>query len=161
MRNMKKNGFTLIEALIAVVLISLAIVSLLAANSAFTQANAVGTHLSTAEFLVEQIKELTAPLPVIDANTGAAVFGAEEAALTDYDDLDDFDDKTFSPPIDADRTPLNDFAAFSQQVTVQNIHPGDFEQVLADHGSDFVRVTVTVFLNSEQLSSASWVRARY
>ncbi|MHC4498617.1 MAG: prepilin-type N-terminal cleavage/methylation domain-containing protein [Planctomycetota bacterium] len=158
---MKKAGFTLIEALIAVVIISIAIVALLAANSAFTQANAIGTELSTAEFLVEQIKELTATLPVIDPNTGAATFGAEEAALVDYDDLDDFDDMTFSPPINADRTPLNDFAAFSQQITVQNVHPGDFEQVVADHGSEFVRVTVTVFLNSENLSSASWIRAKY
>jgi type II secretory pathway pseudopilin PulG len=158
---MKKTGFTLIEALIAVVLISLAIVALLAANSAFTQANAVGTELSTAEFLAEQIKELTATLAVIDPNTGAATFGAEEAALLDYDDLDDFDDMTYSPPIDADRVPLNNFAAFSQQITVQNVHPGDFEQVVADHGSEFVRVTVMVFLNSEKVSSASWVRAKY
>jgi Tfp pilus assembly protein PilV len=158
---MKKGGFSFIEVLIAVVLIALAIVSLLAANSAFTKANSAGTYLSTAQFLVEQIRELTALLPVIDPNTQTSTFGAEEAALADYDDLDDFDGGSFSPPISADRAVLNNFAAFSQQITVENVNAADFEQVVADHGSYFVRVTVTVLLNSAEVSSNSWVRARY
>jgi type II secretory pathway pseudopilin PulG len=160
-RIMKKNAFTLIEALIAVILISLAIVSLLAANSAFTQANAAGTYLSTAEFLIEQIRELTALLPVVDPNSGTGVFGAEEPALADYDDLDDLDGKIFSPPISADRTVLNDFAAFSQQITVENVNPTNFEQVVPDHSGNFVRVTVKVLLGSKEISSTSWIRARY
>jgi prepilin-type N-terminal cleavage/methylation domain-containing protein len=159
---MSKRGFTLVEVLLAIVVISLALVSLLAANSVFTQNNAAGTNLSTAEFLVEQIRELTAPLAVTDPNAiGTPVFGAEEASLLLYDDLDDFDGKTFSPPINADRQPLNDLAGFSQQVTVQNVSAADFELVVADLGSSFVRVTVTVYLNSKKISSASWVRAIY
>jgi len=158
---MKRGGFSLVEVLIAVILIGLAITSLLAANGAFTKANGAATDLSTAEFLIEQIRELTALLPPIDPTTGPAAFGAEEAALTDYDDLDDFDGKVFSPPISADREALNHFAAFSQQITVENVNPANFEQVVADHGSNFLRVTVTVYLNSKQISSTSWIRARY
>lgn len=159
---MKKRGFTLIEVLVAVMLLGLAIVSLLAANTAFTAANGAGTNLSTAEFLVEQIKELTMPLAVIDPETtGIPTFGAEEAALGEYDDLDDFDGKVFSPPIDGRRQILSNFSAFSQHITIQNVEPGNFEQVTADHGSNFVRVTVTVFLNSQQISQSSWIRARY
>ena len=63
---MKKNAFTLIEVLLAIVLVGIAIVSLVAANASYTKANGAGTDLSTAEFLVEQIKELTAPLAVTD-----------------------------------------------------------------------------------------------
>jgi hypothetical protein len=166
MRATKYNGgFSLIEALIAIVLVGLAVASLLAANGAFTKANGAGTDLSTAEFLVEQIRELTALLPVVEPGTpesGVDVFGPESGeTLATYDDLNDFDDKSFTPPINADRTALADLAAFSQQVTVQNVNASNFELVVADHGSAFIRVTVKIYLNSKEISSANWLRARY
>ena len=156
-----KHGFSLVEVLIAIVLVGLAIASLVAANGSFTKANGAATQLSTAEFLVEQIRELTALLPVIDPESGVGTFGPEEATLAGYDDLDDFDGASFSPPISADRIVLSDFAAFKQQVTVQNVSAANFEQLVGDHSSSFVRVTVKVFLNSKQLNVASWIRADY
>jgi len=155
-----ESGFSLIEVLIAVILIGLAITALLVASGSFTMANGAGTDLSTAEFLVEQIRELTALLPVVDPQTGTATFGAEETGLANYDDLDDFDGAIFSPPIDASRIPLNDFAAFSQHVTVERVSPTNFEEVISEDKS-FVRVTVKVFLNAKEISSTSWIRARY
>jgi len=138
---MKKSDFTFIEVLIAIILIGLAIVSLVAANSSFTKANGAATDLSTAEFFIEQIRELT--------------------AMVGYDDLYSFDGASFSPPINTDREVLNDFAAFSQQITVENVNPANFEQVVADHSSDFVRVTVKLFLSSREISSVSWIRAHH
>lgn len=135
---MKKGGFSLIEALVAMVLIALAIAALVAAGSSFTRANAAGAELSTAEFLIEQIRELTAMLP--------------------YDDLDDLP-SDFCPPVGADGTVLNDFAAFTQHITVENVSESDLQQVVGD--SDFIRVKVEVSLNSRQISSAGWIRARY
>ncbi len=163
MENKKnKSGFSLIEVLIAILLVGLAIASLVGANSAFTQSNGAGTDLSTAEFLLEQIRELTALLPVIDPLTGTSTFGAETGeTLTTYDDLDDFDGAVFSPPINADRNSLNDFTAYSQQVTVENVSASNFEQVVSDHGSNFIRITVKISMNSKEISSASWLRARY
>ena len=163
MRNTKyKSGFSLIEVLIAVLLVGLAIASLVAANSAFTKANGAGTDLSTAEFIIGQIRELTTLLPVIDPQDELATFGPETGeTLAGYDDLDDFDDATFSPPISAERIPLNEFSAFYQQITVENVSASNFEQVVANHSSSFVRVTVSVYLNSKKISSASWLRARY
>ena len=158
---MNKKGFTIVEVLIAILLVGLAVASLVAANRSFTRANGAGAELSTAEFLLEQIKELTAALPVVDPESATTTFGPEEASLAAYDDIDDFDALTFSPPINADRITLNDFDAFSQQVTVENVSASNFEQVVADHASDFVRVTVKVFMNSTEISAASWIRANY
>ena len=161
---MRKQGFTLIEVLVAIVLIGLAIASLVAANYSFTRANGAGVNLSTAEFLIEQIRELMAPLAVVDPNTGISVFGPEEGSLADYDDLDDFDgfnSTTLGAPIDARRQPLNDYANYSQRIMVENVSASDFEQVVSSHMSDFVRVTVDILVNSEQINSVSWVRARY
>ncbi len=158
-----ESGFSFIEVLIAIVLVGIAIASLLAANSSFTRSNSAGTELSTAEFLLEQIKELTIRLPVVDPNSGMTTFGpeADETTLADYDDLDDFDDAVFSPPISADRVTLNGFDAYTQQITVENVSGGNFEQVLTDHGSFFIRVTAKVFFGSKQVVSADWVRASY
>lgn len=158
----RKDGFTLIEVLIAILLIGLAIVSLISANGAFTQANGAGVELSTSEFLIEQIRELTTVLPVIDPNTGTSTFGPEASeTLADYDDLDDFNGASFSPPISADRNALNDLSAYTQQITVENVSASDFEQVVSNHSSFFVRVTVQVFLNTREISSARWLRSQY
>jgi prepilin-type N-terminal cleavage/methylation domain-containing protein len=166
MRATKYNsGFSLIEVLFAMMLVGLAVTSLLTANAALTKANGAGTNLSTAEFLAEQIRVLTALLPVVEPNTPDSkvdVFGPEAGeTLATYDDLNDFDGLTFSPPIDADRKPLTELSSFSQQVTVQNVNPSNFEQVVADNSSAFVRVTVKVYLNSNEITSASWLRTRY
>ena len=136
-----KNGFTLIEVLFAIVLVGIAIASLVGANISFTKANSVGTNLSTAEFLIEQIRERT--LSVV------------------YDDLYALDGANYSPPINVNGEVLNDFAAFSQQVTVENVSDTDFSLVVDDHTSSFVRITVRVLLNSREISSAGWIRAQY
>ncbi|MCP4607797.1 MAG: type II secretion system protein [Planctomycetes bacterium] len=156
------GGFTLIEVLIAILLVGLAIVSLVSANGAFTQANGAGAELSTAEFLIEQIRELSTVLEVIDPNTGTTTFGPEASeTLANYNDLDDLHSAVFSPPISADRNSLNDLGAYSQQITVENVSASDFEQVVGNHTSSFVRVSVKIFLNTREISSASWLRSQY
>jgi prepilin-type N-terminal cleavage/methylation domain-containing protein len=138
---MKKHGFTLIEVLIAILLVGLAIASLVVANGSFTKANAAATDLSTAEFLIEQIRE--------------------RSISVNYDNLyglEHFDKVPFSPPISADGESLNDFAAFSEQITVENVSENNLKDVVI-YDSGFIRVTAKVFLNSKEISSASWLRA--
>jgi type II secretory pathway pseudopilin PulG len=164
--NRRPNGFgkafTLAEVLIATVLIGLAIVSLVMASKAFTQVNSAAVKLTNAEFLIDQIRELTTPLDVVDPQSGTANFGPETGEyLSNYDDLDDFDGISFSPPINASRQQLTDMSAFTQQIVVENVSATNFEQVVADHSSPFVRITVRIFLQNEELSSRQWLRARY
>ena len=157
-----KSGFSLIEVLIATLLVGLAVASLMAGNRALTKANGAGTDLSNAEFLLGELRELTVLLPVVDPVTDDDTFGPEAGeVLANYDDLDDFDGANFSPPICAERSVLNSSAGFSQQITVENVSASNFELVVGDHTSDFVRVTVRILLNSQEISSASWLRARY
>lgn len=157
------RAFTLAEVLIATVLIGLAIVSLIVASKAFTQVNSAAVKLTTAEFLIDQIRELTTPLDVVDPQSGTAEFGPETGeSLSNYDDLDDFDGLTFSPPINASRQQLTDMSAFTQQIVVEKVSATNFEQVVPDSDlSPFVRITVRVFLQNEELSSRQWLRARY
>lgn len=132
-----KKGFTLIEILIVVVLLGMAMAAIVASNVAFTQATAQAAQLSTAEFLIEQIRELT--------------------ALLLYNDVDDFNGAVFNPPIDCQQRQLTDFSDYSQAVTVENLsanlQPGP------DPNSPFVRVTVRILYQNNEITKASWIRS--
>jgi len=160
-KTFRSNGFTLIECLFAIFLIGVAVAALVAASGSLTRVNAAGTELSTAEFLVEQIRELMDLVPVLDPEQGASIFGPEEGSLSLYDDVDDFDNASFNPPISADRQTLNDFSGYTQTVVVENVNQSNFEQVVANHSSDYVRVTVSVSLSGQEVTSARWIRTNY
>jgi prepilin-type N-terminal cleavage/methylation domain-containing protein len=130
-----KAGFTLVEALIALAILGFAITALLVANQSYTAANAEGLELSTAEFLIEQIREATVATPFaqLQPNYGG---------------------KTFSPPHDSQGNPLTAYSGYSQKITVQNT--GDFGPI-----ADFYNITVEIYLNNKKLSSANWIRANY
>jgi type II secretory pathway pseudopilin PulG len=176
MRNQTSNikhqtstgGFSLVEVLIATLLVGLSIAALVAANGSFSQTNVTGADLSTAEFLIEQIRELTTMLPLVDPTVvNWTTLGPEsgETNVAAYDDADDFkgfDSITLGAPINAQGTTLPALAAFRQQVAVQKVNPSNFDQTWGDNSaSDFARITVTILFNGQPISSASWVRARY
>ena len=138
---MNKKGFTLVEVLVAIIIVGIALVSLIAANSSFTTTNGYGVELSTSEFLLQQIREMT--------------------TLTAYSDLHSFDEVVYNPPKNTSGEDLTDFRAFSQQITIENVSASNFQTVVADSSTPFVRVTVTIRLNSKPISSASWIRASY
>ena len=156
-----KKAFTLIEVLIALLLVSVAIISIVSANLSSTKINAAGADLTTAEFLIEQITQLTMMLPAVDPNSGTSNFGPESGeTLAIYDDIDDFNSVTFNPPIASDRSTLTAFNNFSQQITIENVSASNYETTVGNHLSDFYRITVTILQGSEEINSVSWIRAK-
>ncbi len=135
-----RKGFSFVEILISIILVGLSITALVIASNSFTQANAAGADISTAEFLIEQIRERT--------------------ALMSFADIVTMGDATHTPPIDALGAPLNALASFSQQVSVAYVNQNDFTTE-AVSPTDFLRVSVTVVLNGRPISSAGWIRTRY
>ncbi|MHC4881208.1 MAG: type IV pilus modification PilV family protein [Planctomycetota bacterium] len=145
MKKMKQRrtfvrGFTLIEALFATMLLGLVIAALVAASGAFTMANGYGVDLSTAEFLIEEVRERTAN---VDFDTLLATY----------------DGQTFSPPVDLTGAAMSDFSGFSQQVQIDYVESGNFANTVTGP-TDFVRVTVTVTKAGTPISDTSWIRAR-
>lgn len=134
-----QKAFTLLEVLIATVLLGIAISALMAANGAFTMVNKAGLDLSNAEFLIEQIREMT--------------------TMDEYSSLSALDDTTYSPPVDASGSAIDAFSDFSQRVTVQNVHENNFQQIEPDGGSDFLRITVEILHGNDVITEASWIRA--
>ena len=134
------NGFTLIEVLFAAMLIGLVIAAIAVSSGASTMVNGVGLNMSTAEFLIEEIREQTASMT--------------------FDEVVAYTASPINPPIDLSGTPMAEFSAFSQQVTVEYVQDSDLTQVdTTPDDSHFVRVTVTVTKNGNLVSSASWIRA--
>jgi type II secretory pathway pseudopilin PulG len=132
-------GFSLIEALVASVIIGLAVVGLLLSSGSLTKVNAAGIEISTAEFLIEEVKSRCASMAYDDL---PAVVG------------------TYSPPQDIYGAALTNFSTFSQQVTVDNVSNSDFTVVVGPGSSDFVRITTKILVDGSEISSADWIRAR-
>lgn len=152
----RRNGFTLIEAALATVIVGVGVLAMIAAQQAFHQKNMWSTELSVAMRLGNEIRELTLNLPRHDPVTGQTTWGPEanEEGLGDFDDLDDFDGEegagtVFSAalgngPINARREVIPDMDGWSQTVRVFCVDPLDITAMVDDFASDFVKVEVTV-----------------
>ena len=137
--NKKQKGFTLIEALFAAMLIGLVIAALAVSSGAATMVNGAGIDLSTAEFLIEEIREQT--------------------TTVDFDGVLTYNGNTYNPPIDISGASMAEFSGFSQQITVEYVNPSNLNQV-SGTATEFVRVTVTITKNNRPISTASWIRAQ-
>ncbi len=132
------GGFTLLESLFAVMLIGLVIAAIAASSGAFTMANAFGVDLSTAEFLIEEIRELTANTPFADL-------------MTLVGDHTWPNDNVTPAPTAAE---IQAFSVYTQQVGIEYCG----SEFGADN-NDFARLTVTILKNGQPVSDANWIRA--
>ena len=102
-------AFTLIETMLALVIIGVGVVAVIQAQREFISNNLWSTHASTATYLANEIRELTRNFPRHDKKTGGIFFtnpadastftgwGPEtgENTVNDLNDLDDFDGAVF------------------------------------------------------------------
>lgn len=162
-RSRRRGGYMLIEAALAIVIVGVAVVALLAVIHAGTKANAASRELTRATYLAQEIRELIAPLPSEEEGGG---FGPEAGeSLSTYDDIDDFQDVTFSPAINSQRQTLTDahWDGWSQKVTVENVDPNYLagHQTLPGGSTDMMRVTVEIYRDNRFVHRISWLAAAY
>lgn len=99
------RGFTLLETMLTLVIISIGVAAVFESYGAFTIANEWSSRTATAELLANEIREYTRNLPRHDPVTGLGVgaggvvygWGLEPGEVNpgDIDDLDDLDGLTF------------------------------------------------------------------
>ena len=169
----KRRGFTLIEAALTTFIIGTAVLATIQLFAACTQENSVAAHNTTAMLLASHIQETMAGLPVLDPSYANTYFGPEPGeTLKSYNDADDFDGSSFSPPIDATRTQLPQMAQYTQVVSVvpilanklnSNTNPAALDLPKATY-TGAVRVQVRILYRPTPLSApqevfrASWLR---
>ena len=142
-RRRSSSGFTLIEAAVATVVVGVGIVAALGLFAACTQQNRAASHATAAMMLAGNVQELMAELPFAEPKALVATFGAEPGeTLETFDDVDDFNGASITPPVDALRRPLAELDRYTQAVTVAAVDPNTLAPTSA--GGEAVRVTVNV-----------------
>lgn len=170
MRARPERGFTLIETMLAVVILGLGVVVILRSMMTFLQTNTWSTHSATAGYLGQELRELTRNLPRHDALSGGLYFTVDGGGDTilngwgletgeilpeDIDDIDDLDGLAFGTPPAPDgftvtqwmaTGPINAFG----EIIEQTMHDGTVSMVDDGEGgqeaealrgwSQFVRV---------------------
>ncbi len=137
----QRRGFTLIEVAIVTVLVGVGIVAVMQLLAAGTVANAESAKLTTAMGLAGNIRE--------------------RAVRISYNNLfTSFNDRTYSPPIDATGTVLNSFSAWSQVVDVKYVDPNAVTVTVPDTQVEpTAQVTITVRHNNRAVYTTSWLAA--
>ena len=137
------QGFTLIEAAMATVIIGVGVLAMVDAQSSFITSNNWSSHAASGTYLANEIREMTRNLPrhdpvnglFIEDDGGAGVLhgwgpDAGEVTVDDFDDIDDFDGLTFSHIgtagfDDGDLPgPINAYAEIIPDITLDGIETG-------------------------------------
>jgi len=140
-----RNAFTIVEAVISTVIVSVMFVAALntVGASKVTQYRValVNRGRLLAESLLSEVLQQS-----YDDPDGAAVFGVESGELAtvraDFDDVDDFDEWSSSPPVGRDGTPLTHSTGWKRAVQVEWVDASDAGQVKGAE-TGVKRVTVT------------------
>jgi prepilin-type N-terminal cleavage/methylation domain-containing protein len=169
-------GFTLLESLMAIVIVGTGTLSILAAQQAFHRQNDWAQRSSSAMLLANELRELTLSMPRHDPITGIDTVGPEagESSVSDFDDVDDFAGvvtsgigagTTFDPPINALRQTIANMDGWSQLIEVEDVLPDDISaaspQLLGT--TDLTRIRVSVRYQSPQdntpqtIAQLTWV----
>jgi len=153
----RTRGFTLIEAALVTTIISFGVLAMLQLLAVGTVSNNDGAEMSTAINLAKSVREMMIGMSIADPVTPTH-WGAENGEnLATYNDIDDFDGKTYSPPIDARRTSIAALSDWSQTIRVQTVDPNLLTSTVPNGTTAAVRVTVTVSHNGKTVTSYSWV----
>lgn len=103
-------AFTLLETMLALVIIGVGVLAFVDAQTSFIRSNNWSSHAATGMLLANEVRELSRRLPRHDSVTGLTLQGTGtsaivigwgreggEVAVDDIDDLDDLDNVTFGP----------------------------------------------------------------
>jgi hypothetical protein len=137
--------------MLAIIVVATGSVAMMQFMYASSVSAITANEITTAEMLVDSIREATASLPIVDPESDATSFGREPGeTLSTFDDVDDFAGQSFSPPIDATRTTIDALSDYNQKVDVYPIawdDPGgntDGSDIAAGTYTGALRVVVTV-----------------
>lgn len=154
------RGFTLIEIVVATVLVGLALVAMMASAGSNTRVNDAGTKLTQGTFLTQEIREWTLSLPFSDQDPGdlgnqPGSDGSDPQVWVD--DLDDLMNVTYCPPRDGQGYAISALPSWSQTISMTWRDPNDLGSTVSPGASDIIYVNVDVKHRNRLVVSSGWL----
>lgn len=115
------HGGTLIEAVLAIVVLGIAMPPLVGLLQQVAARSADDTYQAMAVTYAESLMEEIVSKNFEDPNLANGSFGTEESSRAAYDDVDDYNGLVESPPKRLDGTPLDQYGGFTRTTTVDNV----------------------------------------
>lgn len=160
----RDGGFTLIEILLAVVILGVAFVAFLSAMQTGIHTGAESSDLTKAMLYAREMREWTRSLPFHDTDAADADNPVGPDVVTNgvpfVDDVDDLLGATFSPPRDSFGNEITDATEWSETVTLIWKSEADPTVTVADGASNLIFVEVTIKKNGETILTTNWLRAK-
>lgn len=152
-------AFTLVESLICIVIVGVMLTAALrtvgasSATQAKTSNRAIGGML--AQSLMDEI------LQQAFENPTSPTFGPEpgETSRALYNDVDDYNNLTETPPKNLDGTSMSNLSGWSRSVTVAWANISNLNQA-AGSDTGIKRITVTVTKNGQTIATRYAIRTR-
>ena len=167
------RGFTLVELVVTLVVISIVLLGVTYALSfAFRhqsdglwQAKAVTLAQSYVEEIMARRYDEATPLggvpPCSPATLPCTGIGADGEGRTGFDDVDDYHGLDEQPPLDSEGVPRADYAGYRVQVAVAYLTPAQVGDFALDDPTDAKRITVRVTPPGKSAMAFSMLRANY
>ena len=145
-RRTSNRGVTLIEAVVAISVLAIAIPPLVGLFTEVASHGTGNTYQGVAVVYADSLMEEIVSKAYEDPDEPSGSFGSEEAFRSSYDDIDDYDGMSNSPPERIDGTTLGDYGGFTRSATVDNVTAADPDPTTpqSDGSTDFKRIEVTV-----------------
>ncbi len=151
---------TLAEVVIAMAVLGIVLVSLLQGSAVSVGMQRASANRLTGDALARELLETVCALPYAEGSAGPGVEAGEITTdRTTFDDLDDFNGWSESPPARFDGSPMPGLPAWSREVSVALVDPSDPAVVVgSDQGAKLV--VVRVERDSELVATLERVRYR-
>jgi type II secretory pathway pseudopilin PulG len=139
-----RPGFTLMETMLATIIVGTGVLSMMELFNACTRQNAGAADMTTAMLLAGNVQETMAGLSFNDPAYGRTYFGSEPGqTLGSFDDVDDFDAQTFDPPIDSTRQQIPTLTQYAQVVSVWPVYSNQLSSNANPSSPEFLQTAYT------------------
>jgi hypothetical protein len=155
------DGFTLVEATMSTLIVSILLVCAVQVVGASGLTQYKSAERATARFLADGLLNDISALPYEDPNV-TPLFGRESgesvASKANYDDLDDFDGWSESPPQYGDGSQIPNLTGWRRTVKIERLSPSDLSVQSIETGAK--RITVTLLHNNVAVLSRAVIRTK-
>jgi hypothetical protein len=147
------------ETALATIIVGVGVMGVMQLLAKGTQANSSSADQTIGVNLVRNLREFSLKLGYNDPNTPTN-WGLDAGETVNnpagWNDLNDMDGQTFSPPIDSRAQQLSNLPNWSQSVVVHSVDPDSLGTDSPNGTTPACRVTVTVTRGTTVVATQTW-----